>query len=57
MDMAGNGTLNDIMDMAGNGILEVAADTAGCRHADVKVEGLRDEQGMAMVTKNSVSLF
>jgi hypothetical protein len=45
------------MDMAGDGILKVAADTAGCRRADVEVEGDWDEWGMAMVTKNLVSLF
>ena len=56
-DMAGDGTLDDAMDMAGDSILEAAADTAGCGRADVEVEGDQDEWGMAVVTKNSVSLF
>jgi len=55
--MAGNGTLDDVMDMAGDGILEAATDTAGCRHADIEAEDDQDEWGMAVVTKNSVSLF
>jgi len=45
------------MDMAGDGILEAAADTAGCGCVDVEAEGDRDKWGMAVVTKNSVSLF
>ena len=55
--MAGDSTLDNAMDMAGDGILEAAADTAGYGCADVEVEGDQDEWGMAMVTKNSVSLF
>jgi hypothetical protein len=57
IDIAGDSTLNDVMDMAGNGILKAATDTASCGHADVEVEDDRNEWGMAVVTKNSVSLF